>query len=83
MMSDFALKSSDSLGAKRRGKLGATMALAGALILGSVAAVPAQAQGTKIGFVNTERILRESAPAKAAQSKIESNSRSVTTNCSA
>ena len=31
----------------------------------------AQAQGTKLGFVNTERILRDSAPAKAAQSKIE------------
>jgi outer membrane protein len=29
------------------------------------------AQGTKIGFVNTERILRDSAPAKAAQTKIE------------
>src|SRR3546814_14012641 len=34
--------------------------------------LPAHAQGTKIGFVNTERILRESAPAKTAQSKIES-----------
>ncbi len=31
----------------------------------------AQAQGTKLGFVNTERILRDSAPAKAAQTKIE------------
>jgi outer membrane protein len=31
----------------------------------------AQAQGSKIGFVNTERILRDSAPAKAAQTKIE------------
>jgi len=30
-----------------------------------------RAQGTKIGFVNTERILRDSAPAKAAQTKIE------------
>jgi len=29
------------------------------------------AQGSKIGFVNTERILRDSAPAKAAQTKIE------------
>ncbi len=36
----------------------------------SVPAV-AQAQGTKIGFVSTERILRDSKPAKAAQSKIE------------
>lgn len=30
-----------------------------------------RAQGSKIGFVNTERILRDSAPAKAAQTKIE------------
>src|SRR5690554_308655 len=50
----------------------------GALVgLGSVmtlTAVPAQAQqqGTKIGFVSTERILRDSGPAKAAQAKIES-----------
>jgi len=32
----------------------------------------AHAQGSKIGFVNTERILRDSVPAKAAQTKIES-----------
>lgn len=50
----------------------------GALVgLGSVmtlTATPAQAQqqGTKIGFVSTERILRDSGPAKAAQAKIES-----------
>lgn len=31
----------------------------------------AQAQETKIGFVNTERIFREATPAKAAQVKIE------------
>ncbi len=31
----------------------------------------AHAQETKIGFVNTERILREAPPAKAAQVKIE------------
>lgn len=37
-----------------------------------MAVAPAQAQGSKIGFVNTEKILRDSAPAKAAQSKIES-----------
>jgi len=35
-------------------------------------AAPAQAQGAKIGFVNTEKILRDSSPAKAAQTKIES-----------
>jgi outer membrane protein len=40
-------------------------------ILGSAAvAVAAQAE-TKIGFVNTERILRESSPAKASQQKLE------------
>lgn len=36
---------------------------------------PALAQGTKIGFVNTERLLRDSGPAKAAQTKIESEFR--------
>ena len=38
------------------------------LLCGSVTA---QAQETKIGFVNTERILREAPPAKSAQVKIE------------
>lgn len=44
------------------------------LVAASFAAVPAPAQesGTaKIGFVNTERILRESTPAKASQQKLE------------
>ncbi|GAB1579408.1 OmpH family outer membrane protein [Bordetella petrii] len=72
MMSDFALNTSSPSRAKRVGKLRGTLALAGALVLGSAVALPVQAQGTKIGFVNTERILRESAPAKTAQSKIES-----------
>jgi outer membrane protein len=31
----------------------------------------AQAQDAKIGFINTERVFREAAPAKAAQAKIE------------
>ncbi len=31
----------------------------------------AQAQGLKIGFVNTERVFREAAPAKRAQQKLE------------
>ncbi|HEY0295177.1 MAG TPA: OmpH family outer membrane protein [Bordetella sp.] len=59
------------------------MALAAALLMGSAALGTAQAQsatapsqGTKIGFVNTERILRESVPAKAAQSKIEAEFKS-------
>jgi len=33
---------------------------------------PVQAQDTKIGFVSTERIFRDSKPAKAAEAKIES-----------
>ncbi|HNT40405.1 MAG TPA: OmpH family outer membrane protein [Rubrivivax sp.] len=43
---------------------------AAALVLGA-AAVPAAAQELKIGYVNSERVLRESAPAKAAQGKLE------------
>ena len=43
----------------------------GVLILGVLFSAMAQAQGSKIGFVNTERILRDSVPAKAAQTKIE------------
>ena len=31
----------------------------------------AQAQELKIGYVNSERVLREAAPAKAAQTKLE------------
>ncbi len=47
-----------------------------ALMMGLVAAsaiyaLPAHAQETKIGFVNTEKIFREATPAKAAQQKIE------------
>lgn len=34
-------------------------------------ALPAQAQAMKIGYVNTERILRDAGPAKAAQKKLE------------
>ncbi len=38
----------------------------------SVAAVaPVAAQELKIGYVNSERVLREAAPAKAAQTKLE------------
>ena len=48
-----------------------SLAAATAVACGLALATPVQAQGTKIGFVNTERILRESAPAKAAQTKIE------------
>ena len=34
-------------------------------------AVPAAAQELKLGYVNSERVLRDSAPAKAAQAKLE------------
>ena len=34
-------------------------------------ALPALAQELKIGYVNSERVLRESAPARAAQTKLE------------
>ena len=33
--------------------------------------IPAHAQAMKIGYVNTERILRDAGPAKAAQKKLE------------
>lgn len=44
----------------------------GALFLAALAiGSPASAQEVKIGYVNSERILRESAPARAAQTKLE------------
>ncbi|ARU05784.1 hypothetical protein CCO03_14800 [Comamonas serinivorans] len=46
-----------------------------ALALGTSAvlvSLPAVAQDFKIGFINTDKLLRESGPAKAAQSKLES-----------
>jgi outer membrane protein len=70
MMSDFARKLFRS-SHKAPVNLMSALALAGALLLGAGYTAPVMAQGTKIGFVNTERILRESAPAKAAQAKIE------------
>ncbi|MBE0548964.1 MAG: OmpH family outer membrane protein [Rubrivivax sp.] len=39
--------------------------------LSVAAAAPVAAQELKIGYVNSERVLREAAPAKAAQSKLE------------
>ena len=38
----------------------------------ALAAAPVWAQSGKLGFVNTERILRDAAPAQRAQKKIES-----------
>jgi len=45
-----------------------TMVVAVAL---GVAAASAQAQDLKIGYVNSERVMREAVPAKAAQAKLE------------
>ena len=45
-------------------------ALAGLAAVAALAA-PAMAQDLKIGYVNSERVLREAAPAKAAQVKLE------------
>lgn len=43
-----------------------------ALVLGgAVLATPAMAQDFKVGFINTDRLLRESSAAKAAQTKLE------------
>lgn len=46
----------------------ALVAVAAAAVL---AAFAAQAQELKIGYVNSERLLREAAPAKAAQARLE------------
>jgi outer membrane protein len=43
--------------------------LAGAVI--GLAALGAQAEELKIGYVNSDRVLRDAVPAKAAQSKLE------------
>jgi outer membrane protein len=48
----------------------ATRALA-VVALSVVAAAPLSAQELKIGYVNSERVLREALPAKAAQAKLE------------
>lgn len=44
----------------------------GAVLGVSLAATPVVQAQTKVGFVSTERILRDSQPAKAAQAKIDS-----------
>jgi len=44
------------------------LAVAGILVAATIAA---QAQELKIGYVNSERVLREANPAKAAQAKLE------------
>jgi outer membrane protein len=42
-----------------------------AMALLAVASVGAQAQELKIGYVNSDRVLRDAVPAKAAQTKLE------------
>ena len=42
--------------------------------------VGAGAQELKIGYVNSERVLREAAPAKAAQTRLEASSASARRN---
>lgn len=42
-----------------------------ALVFMAAATVGAQAQELKIGFVNSDRVLREATPAKAAQTRLE------------
>ncbi|NLC35738.1 MAG: OmpH family outer membrane protein [Alcaligenaceae bacterium] len=72
MKSQIALKVSalsQGLGRSQRAWMLASMIAVGAAL--AVPAAPVQAQGTKIGFVSTDRILRDSPAAKAAQTKIE------------
>ena len=47
--------------------------LAVLLIAAGVAAPPAAAAEVKIGYVNSERVLREATPAKAALARMESD----------
>ena len=44
---------------------------AAAFVLLSAASAGAAAQSLKIGYVNSEKVLRDSAPARAAQTKLE------------
>ncbi len=48
-----------------------TLFAAVAMTAAAVAPATASAQDLKIGYVNSERVLREAAPAKAAQAKLE------------
>jgi outer membrane protein len=48
-----------------------TMKSVAAMALLAGAALGAQAQELKIGYVNSDRVLRDAAPAKAAQAKLE------------
>jgi outer membrane protein len=61
---------------RRVGRSRHALVLATVLGITTAISVPVYAQGTKIGFVSTERILRDSKPAKAAQAKIEAEFKS-------
>lgn len=64
------MKTSASLPiARAAGRLATRWCAAGLLLAASAA--PALAQEIKIGYVNSERVLREAAPARAAQVKLE------------
>lgn len=69
MKSKFALQLTQI--ARNVGRSPRAVLVASALGL-TLAATPVVQAQTKIGFVSTERILRDSQPAKAAQAKIES-----------
>jgi outer membrane protein len=56
---------------KHGANLRAVAAGAVVAVSGLVSACPAAAQELKIGYVNSERVLREAAPARAAQAKLE------------
>jgi outer membrane protein len=49
----------------------ASLSILAATVVALGVAAPAAAQELKIGYVNSERVLREAAPAKAAQAKLE------------
>jgi outer membrane protein len=48
-----------------------SLGMAMVLVASALAAAPAVSQDLKIGYVNSERVLREAQPAKAAQVKLE------------
>ena len=69
MKSKFALQLTKL--ASQLGRNNRALMMAAALGV-TLAATPVVQAQTKIGFVSTERILRDSQPAKAAQTKIDS-----------
>lgn len=72
-MSFYSVKSKVILGNVTKALLVVAMGASANISMAQEAAKPAAAQqaSIKIGFVNTEKLLRESAPAKEAEAKIE------------